>query len=966
MPLLDIIYIVISMAVILLTQIALYFFLKKCAYSETERHKQTRLFGTVFVAIIIFVISIYIQNIKIASTEDVSLTCLIFGATIFAVIICEMVIRNLPEESKVFNFIEKMELFSLRDCFYEENIAGNYELKKGSISFKPALLAIIWVNNIFLVILPLFIKLDLLVSHSAIIMALVALNIALFEMYLFLSSKLPKTICQKVKSKLLQTPSEWAKEILNTYGQKTVAYTNTLVATKDETSTTLNDLETIVSDMLQDENMLIANASKNETKAIYYNTINKNFINDKATLIIFEDLPSVKEGKRIIDSIVEEYNKELVVRAIAKTVEENIRIDKTINIYISTMQDLLETNIEYNKIQTIIINNYDKVIQKNSNELYILATTLKKISRNYHYVLLSTITEPLKIATRNILLIENFKEYQINRKNANLMLGMQIIRSELGTIRNHKGNLSDINDLINLAVGTSKFDADNIEITSKKLPMLNDAAKFDAIRANRSVSLTNQELIRITNRIKINENNLFQENSNKKMFFKSDDEKNIIYNLKAYSELNNGHTYLGIVSSNYMLRDYMIDEYVKKQNDNSALDIIVPQTMKNDAKILLGALLIQMLNVPVKEEVVIRRLKEYSEDIVFIEGYNKLNIVTAINFLMEKEFGIKTDVTNYLNEIVDEQGDVEYMLNQNFKTKLPEDIYSKSKVVLSGYVQELTSQKGYEIVQKYIPGQVHLLENKVYRIEDIDDLDIKVSNVQDEYIRLYKQDKKVEISNIRSLESVNETKEYCDITIKKEIEYADLNIQTEGYYEFLDHTTLENAEYIYRKLSKRQIEKNSRKYYNTRVLKLTFKQNIKSKNKDVGEEVRDKIAYTLSFLLNEVLESLLDENTPYIMAKAVVSNKDIIENEEAKIYRPIVDEKIEKNAIVIYIIEDLKISKGLLSTIENELPRIMKIIKSYLNWYEANKDKEEKYIKNININNILAFDEVNNILPNNW
>ena len=39
------------------------------------------------------------------------------------------------------------------------------------------------------------------------------------------------------------------------------------------------------------------------------------------------------------------------------------------------------------------------------------------------------------------------------------------------------------------------------------------------------------------------------------MFLKNDDEKNLIYNIKAYSELNNGETYLGIISSDYLLSD---------------------------------------------------------------------------------------------------------------------------------------------------------------------------------------------------------------------------------------------------------------------------------------------------------------------------------------------------------------------------------------------------------------------------
>ena len=665
----------------------------------------------------------------------------------------------------------------------------------------------------------------------------------------------------------------------------------------------------------------------------------------------------------MINSIIKEYNNELIVKIISKFQTSNIKVNQDINIYLTTLHDLMDSNLDYSKVQTVILNNTDKIIEKNSNELYVLATTLKNLNNDFQYIMLSVATDALRIAIRNILLVDSFKEYQINRKRALQTFGVQVLKRDIDNIKNHEKSNISMNDLVKLAIETNRFAIDNVEIVSKKMPILDDAKRFDEIRGARNNSLTNKELNKLTNRIKINSNSLFQENANKKMFIKNDDEKNLLYSIRAYSELNNGETYLGVVSSDYLLRDYIISEYLKKKNDFSDLDILIPQTMQNDLKILLGALLLQMLNLPVKEEVIIRRLKEYNNEIVLIEGYNRLSIITAINSLLESEFNIKTDITSYLIETIDTDGKKEYMLNTNFKTKLPRDLYEKSKVIISGYEQEVTNLKGYEIYQKYISGQIHLIENKVYKIGNIENLDINVSNVSAEGLRKYKHDLNVNLSNIKMSEKEEDIREYSNIIMKTEIQKADVMVDTLGFYEFLDYTTLEEGAYVYRTLLQKQKEKMIRNYYNTRVLKIEIKpKDLELINKMQNGE-HDKIACTLAFLINEIFETLLDENVSYVISKAVVADSSIIENEEIKLYRPIIDEKADLSSIDIYIIEDLKISKGLLTTIENEIPRIFSIMKRYLEWYENNDKEGNKYINRINKSNILVLEEMKKVLP---
>jgi len=945
-------------------QILIITYLKKIANKEENRFNQTRLASAIFIVLLLFITYVSSRSRDMISMFAYNLIIgVAFVIVIASVVVLEKFIRKKEKDGKKTKDFGKSKMLSISSLFYEKNDDNIIEPKKITNMLRSGNFVLCMINCIFTSLIPFFVEIGLFSANPILVIVLIAMTVFLTEFQLFLSQK-EMTLDDLNKNKLLENPEEWTKEIENKYGKEIIGYSNTTSTNKIETSTTMQNLEELSRDIINGKNILISNSSKYETKAIYYNVINKNFINEKATLIIYEDVPSVKEAQAVINSIIEEYNNELIVKVISKFENQNAQIDKDINIYLATTQDLIEANIDYEKIQTVIINNADKVIQRNSNEIYVLATTLKKINDECQYILLSLVTEALRIATRNILLIDSFKEYQINRKKEKQTLGIQVFRRKENNIKKHKSSTNYMNDLVKLGIDTDRFDVDNIEIVSKKLPILNDVERFDEIRARRNSSLTNKELNKITNRIKINCNNLFQEVAERKMFFKNDDEKNLIYSIKSYSELNNGETYLGVISSNYMLREYIISEYLKKKNNYADLDIIIPQTMQNDAKILLGSLLLQMLNTPVKEEIIIRKLKEYDKNLIFMEGYNKISIVTAINLLMEKEFNIRTDITNYLLESTDKFGKKEYMLNNNFKTKLPKDLFEKSKIILGGYEQEVTGQKGYEIYQKYIPGQVHLIENKVYKIEDIESLDINVANISAEHLRKYKQDTEINLTNLKRIEKEEEIREYSEALIKKEILFANMNVNTLGYYEFLDCTTLEEGAYTYRKLTQSQKEKTARKYYNTKVLKLEIVPKSLEMQNSMNEEIHDKLAYTLSFLLNELFESLLDENSPYIMVKAVVSNKEILKNEEVNLYRPIIDKKVDINTISIYIIEDLKISKGLLATIENEIPRILTLTKKYLNWYENILPEDDTYIKYINVNNSLMLNEIKKIIPN--
>jgi hypothetical protein len=222
----------------------------------------------------------------------------------------------------------------------------------------------------------------------------------------------------------------------------------------------------------------------------------------------------------------------------------------------------------------------------------------------------------------------------------------------------------------------------------------------------------------------------------------------------------------------------------------------------------------------------------------------------------------------------------------------------------------------------------------------------------------------VKLTNIKEVQNQNDTRECSNAIMKTQFQKADITVDTLGFYEFLDHTTLEEGTFVYRTLPQNQKEKISRKYYNTRILRLEIKPKDAEVIKKMQNGEHDKIACTFAFLVNEVFETLLDENVNYIISKAVVSNGELLNDTALNLYRPILDENVDTSSIVLYISEDLKISKGLLSSIENEMIRILSILKKYLTWCEALEENNFKYVKGIDKNDVFTFNVINQIIPN--
>lgn len=174
--------------------------------------------------------------------------------------------------------------------------------------------------------------------------------------------------------------------------------------------------------------------------------------------------------------------------------------------------------------------------------------------------------------------------------------------------------------------------------------------------------------------------------------------------------------------------------------------------------------------------------------------------------------------------------------------------------------------------------------------------------------------------------------------MKKSILCTNLEVDTEGYYEFNNNISLEPGGFAYKKVDASQ-KGLRRDYKSTNVLAINISS---SKINAMSEKDKFRLSFTLSVLLNEAFETLFSNIKQYILVRSVVSDNsniaDLKENELVNLYRPIVDANVE-NGINIYITEDTELERGITDAIANNFDNIvMKVLFDYLFWITQEND----------------------------
>ncbi len=385
--------------------------------------------------------------------------------------------------------------------------------------------------------------------------------------------------------------------------------------------------------------------------------------------------------------------------------------------------------------------------------------------------------------------------------------------------------------------------------------------------------------------------------------------------------------FVNVISSDYMLRDYMTENNEIFTSDPKAIPYISADYARTKRNIILKICLQMSILGILKEEV----LKEFVlVDIDTTEDKLKKTIwknICAIyckngedKIIVNTPVGIKAfteDTIIYKHEFSVETGKFEdffVITDSFFKQYVIDDLQSARYIAEKGNESAFlgTELKGH-ILQKYLPGQFITLSGKYYEMISMSSDNQVIVRRAADHINArfaYRHVRNINIESTCDNESMGMLRSINGVKIYNQ--FANFSVDTPAYWRMCSYNDFENA--------KKVVINNvpQRRYINKHILKLDFS--------SFGEAFTNEVGTTLALLINEVFRTMFAENQPFIIA---ATKGDY----EKPLTYSLSGDAAEENCI--YIIEDSQLDIGLLVAVERNFERIMQIISDYLAWNKS-------------------------------
>lgn len=411
------------------------------------------------------------------------------------------------------------------------------------------------------------------------------------------------------------------------------------------------------------------------------------------------------------------------------------------------------------------------------------------------------------------------------------------------------------------------------------------------------------------------ESNLWNMKEQKNSFLVVEDEFQNLFELtRLFATRAKQQGFINVISENYLLRDYMLDNVQTFISDPKAIPTIVADYARTERNTILK-LIMRMSEGQVGEDEIVQALTisgiKFADPFVAMKNLirkhcfiNEINIrVYFRETLMEDT--LRTEVRKYY-AIEGETEIAEYAQNLKNAYYIAEDE--------KGETYHVGAKLYGHVFQALIPGQFLTYAGKYYEVQSITPQNGVVVRRAADHIterRYYRQLRHITLTDWNVDESVGGQKIVSDMRIEKG--YCQIKVDTEGYLEMQSYGDLKTA----KKVCVSGIP--SRSYRNKLVMKLNLP--------DATERVR----YTICLLLNEIFKTTYPDSYPYICAVTPMAAADgTTKNLNGAMYT--VESDYDDTAI--YIVEDSEIDLGLIASVERNLNRYFEMISEILTWHE--------------------------------
>ncbi len=417
-------------------------------------------------------------------------------------------------------------------------------------------------------------------------------------------------------------------------------------------------------------------------------------------------------------------------------------------------------------------------------------------------------------------------------------------------------------------------------------------------------------------------------------FITVEDDRNNLFEIRRnFATIAEQQGFVNVISSEYMLREYMSSNTEVFTADAKAIPYITADYARTKRNAILSLCLLLCIDT-VKEEILNRQMvmlnidtkdpateiwKEIcvifgDEEIADKQGMPILSVKTrdgrTVQFekdstiLFKRAYSVESgkfesvytiENTDFSHIILDDLQNASYIAEQESK-----DVYIGTEL------------KGH-VYQKYMPGQFFTLNGKYYEMVSTATNNRILVRRASEHIggRLsYRQVRNYTIHHLEDSSSMGALKSVNNIDIH--YQYADFSVDTPGYWKLCAHNDFDNGDLV------KVNGVPTRDYHHKQVLKFDFSK--------LGDAFTDSVRMTLTNLLNEVFVTLFADNQPFISA-VTPGNYDA-----PLTYSLNLEEDLEAAEKCIFIIEDSQLDIGLLIAVERNVNRILQIISDYLAW----------------------------------
>ncbi len=390
-----------------------------------------------------------------------------------------------------------------------------------------------------------------------------------------------------------------------------------------------------------------------------------------------------------------------------------------------------------------------------------------------------------------------------------------------------------------------------------------------------------------------------------------DEFRNLFEMTRIYASRAKNQCFINVISENYFLRDYMIDNVATFSADPKAIPTIVPDYARTERNMVLK-LIMMMANAPVSETVVEKELMLCG--LTFEDPYVKLRELICKHCNVENP----TLSVHFREEIL--EGAVESAVVKQYEITESNELYEYSRLLKNAYyiAEDEEGDKHYigsklygHVFQTLLPGQFMTYDGKYYEIQTVTSRNGVVVRRAADHIthrRYYRQIRNVTLTNWAAATELGSIKTVYDLEIVRG--FADINVATSGYYEMKKAGDIRSA----KKVTINAIP--DRNYRNKSVLRIKL------------SGASPKVRYTVSLLLNEIFATVYPDGYPYVCALT-----ELPEDSEQLGKDLMYGFSGETEDECIYIVEDSEIDLGLIVSVERNLKRFFEIITETLSWH---------------------------------